>query len=142
MTESKFNVGDLVRANYNCNNDLARGEGRIYSIDSNGCMIIQMTKASRHYSVGEKTANNTWGENIELVKKGKAKKVRPIEKHCILIDSCDNYEAKFNSYKEAEEHAKSMEAEVTIYKLVAVAKVKSQRQVRKVTSKRKLVGKR
>ena len=132
--KKKFKVGDKVRRlnGYNCY--LNEGEtGVVVDISNTQCGV-------RHDKDGYRGYHNY--ENLELVKKGKAKKVRPIEKHCILIDSCDNYEAKFNSYKEAEEHAKGISSDVTIYKLVAVAKVKSQRQVRKVTSKRKLVGKR
>jgi hypothetical protein len=76
-------------------------------------------------------------ENIEIVSMGRKKKVVPVELHLILVDSCKNFVSVENNYKNAEETAKGQIESVTIYKLVEVAKVSSERRVKKIRAKKK-----
>jgi hypothetical protein len=64
-------------------------------------------------------------------------KEKQIDLHLVLVDSCKNFVGIKNNYKEAEELAKSKSDAVTIYKMVEVAKVTSERVVKKVIPQNK-----
>jgi len=79
-------------------------------------------------------------ENWEKVdSKGKHIKATPIEKHVVIKDDCQNFVGISNNLDSAIEMAKEQSSNVTVYKLIEVAKVKSERRVIKtiVSSKRK-----
>lgn len=64
-------------------------------------------------------------------------KITPIELHITLVDACNNLVKVDKNYKDAEATAKDRSEAVTIYKLVPVAKVSSERKLVKVYSKKK-----
>ena len=70
------------------------------------------------------------------LKSGKLPKPVPVDKHVVIKDSCGNFVGIRNSYKEAEELAKGSDGNMTIYKMTEVAKVTSERTVKKVTLKK------
>lgn len=62
----------------------------------------------------------------------------PIEKHVIVQDSCGNFIAFRNNKKDAIEYAKTYNKEtLTIYKMVEVAKITTERKVTETTKKTK-----
>ena len=65
-------------------------------------------------------------------------KVVPIDLHLVLVDSCKNFVAVKNNYKDAVEIAKQESQAVTVYKLVEVAKVSTTRIVRKSSLPKKV----
>jgi hypothetical protein len=69
---------------------------------------------------------------FEKVVDGKKTKPLVVDKHVVVQDSCGNFLGFRDSYKEAEDLAKSNLNNVTIYKMVEVAKVTSERRVKKV----------
>ena len=70
--------------------------------------------------------------NFELVENGKVPKLKPVDKHIVMEDNCNNSQGVFNSYEDAVTHAKELSGKMTIYRLFEVAKVESQRKVTKV----------
>lgn len=97
--------------------------------ESNGGFFIR--EDGRPHSSGKLFAGD-----IELAK-GRKAKVVPVVKHVVIEDSCNNQHGTFNSYKEAEEKARSLSGNMTIYRLVEVSKITSTRKVTKVRVKRK-----
>jgi hypothetical protein len=76
-------------------------------------------------------------DKLVLVSKGKSKET-PIIKHVVIQDSCGNFLGIKNSEKEAIVFAKSYNKEnITIYKMVEVAKVTTERRVSKVKTSKK-----
>lgn len=69
---------------------------------------------------------------FEKIKKGKQV---PEVLHLVLIDSCKNFVSVESNYKAAESKAKDNSESVTIYKLVPVAQVSSERRVKKIRGK-------
>jgi len=106
------------------------------------CNVGNGNRASFHDSPDSSYSWN-WSdgfENWEKVDKiGGIAKAEPIEKHVVIKDDCQNFVGISNNLDSAIEMAKEQSSNVTVYKLVEVAKVKSERRVIKtiVSSKRK-----
>ena len=76
-----------------------------------------------------------WSERmLELVKEGKKMKNENVEKHVVIIDSCNNLVGIRNSFREAESLARATGAEepCTIYHMVPVAHATSEVKVIKI----------
>ena len=71
---------------------------------------------------------------LKLIKGGKKMKPEKIDKHAVVIDSCDNLAGIRNSFKEAEMVAKSCGAEepCTIYRMTPVARAAPEVKVTKI----------
>ena len=69
---------------------------------------------------------------FEKIKKGKQV---PEVLHLVLVDNCKNFVSIESSYKDAEVKAKSYSESVTIYKLIPVAQISSERRVKKIRGK-------
>jgi len=137
MEEQKFKVGDkVIRTKLSLDeywNNLCHEQ----NLDPNGIFTV---KSISNYSltlkeIGEVVNDYFRVYNFELAEPKKVQK--PIEPHCVLIDDCKNWVGYKDNYKEAVELAKSQNEDVTIYKLVEVAKVSSVRKVKKVKSIKK-----
>ena len=81
-------------------------------------------------------------DEIQFVKKGKKFKMPVIEKYLVIEDSCNNSHGIYDNYKVAEEKAKEISGNTTVYKLLEVAKISSVKQVKKIAIPRKRVKKR
>lgn len=139
----EFKIGDEVRIlkSVGCISNHF-GEVGIITSFSNEDRLAQIEfKDGNGYNgytgIGKYTAE------IELVKGGKKLKIIPVEHHLVVEDSCKNIHGGINdNYKEAEDAAKAGFGDMTIYKLVEVAKVKSERKIifmrRKVVKKKEL----
>ena len=102
------------------------------------------------YIAVEYTGNNAQkmclafrASNLSLVKKGsrRPKKEKPIVKYVVIEDSCNNFRSIWNSYEDAEMSAKGASANLSIYRLVKVAEVQSERKVIKVRAPVQTKGK-
>ncbi|KKL45803.1 hypothetical protein LCGC14_2351960 [marine sediment metagenome] len=71
-----------------------------------------------------------------LSKEGKKVKAKPIDKHLVMEDSCNNSQGVYDSYEDAVSRAKGLSGKLTIYRLVEVARVESQRKVVRVRMER------
>jgi hypothetical protein len=101
----KFKVGDKVRANKDCTNDIMGGEGVIEHISPDGTYCeIRMTKASIYYKVGDVTCNTTWPRNIELIKEHNnmarrtfrlKKDTYDLKKGALFQEACDDGDQKY-----------------------------------------------
>jgi hypothetical protein len=69
--------------------------------------------------------------------KGSKIKIKPINRHLVVITSCQNFVAITNSYEEAEKLAKEKTDNLTIYKLIEVAQVQNTRQVKRIKPNKK-----
>lgn len=130
----EFKVGDKVQRINGYHNAMDTGDtGIVMGVRNDGTSIDVKMDKNGIFSEG-----HGYG-NLKLISKGNGKvpKAKPVDLHIVLQDSCNNDKGKFDSYKEAEAKAKTLSEDVTIYKLVEVAKVKSTRQVKKVRSKKK-----
>lgn len=81
-----------------------------------------------------------YGPEKELVKliNDKPEPQKPVVKHVIVKDSCGNFMAFRDDEASAIEYAKSSgDDNITVYKMIEVAKIKSKRMVVKVTSQSK-----
>lgn len=136
---TKFNVGDrVVKARRYSNDEYCRfgGEESVVPIGTRGEVVRTIDGA-----LAVKFDNDcNWSlDETELDLESKSKvKIQPIEKHLILQDSCGNFIAIKNSEKEAIEYAKGYNKEdLTIYKLIEVVKISTERKVSRVKSKKK-----
>ena len=129
----KFKVGDKVRR---IGRDhiagLNIGETGIVIVLGGGITDVKSDKTGR--------SESHYTEHLELVKKGKPIKVKPLDKHLVLIDSCQNFVGVKYSYKEAAELAKQQSEDCTVYKITEVANVKTIRSVKKIQKKIKKKG--
>ena len=76
-----------------------------------------------------------WSERmLELVKEGKKMKNENVEKHAVIIDSCNNLVGIRNSFREAETLARAtgIKDPCTIYHMVPVAHATSEVKVIKI----------
>ena len=83
--------------------------------------------------------NFEYGDLEIITSKGRAKRVKPVVKHIILKDSCDNFETKTNNFKEAKDYLdkKLIREAYTIYELVPVARVSPSIKIEKLNIKAK-----
>ena len=106
------------------------------------CSVGVETNASFHDSPNS-TNVWRWDEGFEKWEKvdkiGRIAKKEPIVKHVVIKDDCQNFVGISNNLDSAIKTAKEQSSSVTVYKLIEVAKVKSERRVIKtiVSSKRK-----
>lgn len=125
--ELKFKLGDKVKRINRINSGIPIG-------------FVGIIGQSRHNLSGEPgycfQGSDVWNDecNLELVESN-GKVIIP-DKHVIVQDSCGNFVAFNNSYKEAEDLAKSNKEDLTIYKMTEVAKIFNQRTVKKINKKK------
>ncbi len=83
------------------------------------------------YFIGDSYSRELTAKEI-IGGRGKPVKEKPIDRHIVMEDSCNNSQGVFNSYEDAVNKAKELSGKMTIYRLFEVAKVESQRKVTKV----------
>ncbi|HDZ27925.1 hypothetical protein LCGC14_0862640 [marine sediment metagenome] len=64
--------------------------------------------------------------------RGKPIKEKPVDKHIVVEDSCNNSQGIYDSYDDAVDQAKSLSEKMVIYRMVRVATVQSERKVMRV----------
>lgn len=139
MVEAKFKVGDKVKIiKTGCGFPPAE-VGNIVTITA-----IGIYNSDIGYKVNPKLGNTLSGmfdgfngqSSFELVAHSTTKP-QPVEKHVIVQDNCGNFVSFENSYNEAETKAKTSSNNVTIYKMIEIAKVSNERIVKKVKPTKK-----
>ena len=136
---TKFNVGDrVVKARRYSNDQYCRFGGEDIDLPIGTRGEVRMINGGDLVVSFDNGCNWSLDETeLDLESKSKVK-IQPIEKHLILQDSCGNFIAIKNSEKEAIEYAKGYNKEdLTIYKLIEVAKISTERKVSRVKSKKK-----
>jgi hypothetical protein len=138
---SKFKVGDVVKCVRETgeDNNLIGMIGKVVNCSNHSNDFeIYHVDFGVHIEQKNNSVNDTTHifneDELEFIKdkRGKLPKPVPIDKHVVIQDSCGNFIGFRNSYKEAEDLAKSYSNDITIYKMVEVAKVTSERRVKKV----------
>jgi hypothetical protein len=130
LIPDNYYVGNDGRCNIYCNGDMVKLGGET--------LVIVSLTSKNNYNLN-KTEYNWCDEMLEdVTSKGKKVKETPIIKHVVIQDSCGNFLGIKNSEKEAIVFAKSYNKEnITIYKMVEVAKVTTERRVSKVKTSKK-----
>ncbi len=82
------------------------------------------------YFIGDSSRELTAKEIIGG--RGKPIKEKPVDKHIVVEDSCNNSQGIYNSYDDAVDHAKSLSGKMTVYRMAMVAIVQSERKVMRV----------
>jgi len=77
-------------------------------------------------------------ERFNLTKKGKVVKPIPVDRHIVMEDDCNNSHGVYNSYENAVDRAKDLSGKMTIYRMVEVATVQSERKVVRVRPEKKV----
>lgn len=142
----EFKIGDRVRAvkSVDGRDELIGKTGVVAHINDGKYTNIGVDFDDKNFNghnlnghIQTDTGRYGRNEDFELISNVKGKKVKevPIDKYMVIQDSCGNFIGIKNSYKEAEELAKTYNSnDMTIYKLTEVAKVstKTERLVKKV----------
>ena len=143
----KFKIGDRVRVINTLSSKVLSGYlGNVVHIESPSSIGVEFdNEIEGHDCSNHGQDGYCWyGDSKELVlvegKRGRKTKQVPIVKHIVIEGSFQNVHGGIVSkYQEAEDAAKRASCEITIYKLVEVAQVKSERKVflkRQVVSKK------
>lgn len=105
---------------------------------SNGYVVVRYCGDGKTMQLGFKpeSVEKTSGKS-KVGMPGKTPKPVPVDKHVVIEDSCNNFHGVFNSYNDAVEKAKGISGNTTIYKMVEVATVATEKRVKKVPVKRK-----
>ncbi len=143
----EFKVGDLVRSTGEYNYSFTTKDALCEVVKEEGANYMSV-KIIEHKTDKSCVGNehSVDSKNFVLEKAGKRIKEKPVDKHIVVEDSCNNSQGIYDSYDDAVDQAKSLSEKMVIYRMVRVATVQSERKVMrvrqvKITRKRK-AGKR
>lgn len=109
---SSFNEGDIAKV-VKIGNEESSG---------NTIFLTNIDQSERH----------VYTKYWRFEKQEKKGKEKPIDKHIVMQDDCKNFMGINDNYQDAENRAKELSGKVTVYRLVKVATVQSERKVVKV----------